>query len=215
MLILYSYYRSSASYRVRIALHYKGLPFEYESIHMLKDGGQQHSDSYRAINPAGLVPALIDGGKTLTQSLAIMEYLEETYPDNPIMPQDAASRAIVRALAQTVACEIHPLDNLRVLKYLKNDLGISDEAKSQWYAHWIELGFAALETQLASVQSNPDFCFGDTPTIADFCLIPQVYNANRFEVDLTPYPRIRSINDACLALDAFAKAVPEVQVDAA
>lgn len=215
MLQLYSYFRSSASYRVRIALNLKGLPYEYVAVHLLKDGGQQHSADYQRINPAELVPALVDDGHAIGQSLAIMEYLDETRPElPPLLPRDAMGRARVRALAQSIACEIHPLNNLRVLQYLENDLKLDEAAKATWYRHWITLGFTALETMLANNPHTGTFCHGDTPGLADCCLIPQLANARRFDTPLETFPTILRIERACLALDAFAKASPQVQPDA-
>nr|WP_315490071.1 maleylacetoacetate isomerase [uncultured Rhodoferax sp.] len=215
MLQLYSYFRSSASYRVRIALNLKGLPYEYVAVHLLKDGGQQHTADYQRINPAELVPALVDDGHAIGQSLAIMEYLDETRPELPaLLPRDALGRARVRGLAQSIACEIHPLNNLRVLQYLENDLNLDEAAKATWYRHWITLGFTALETMLANNPHTGTFCHGDTPGLADCCLIPQLANARRFDTPLEAFPTILRIERACLALDAFAKASPQVQPDA-
>lgn len=215
MIKLYSYFRSSASFRVRIALNLKGLPFEYLPVHLLRDGGQQLSDAYRALNPEALVPLLVDDGVApIPQSMAILEYLEETHPEPPLLPRAPADRAQVRALAQAVACDIHPLDNLRVLKYLKRELKVSDETKDTWYRHWVEVGFDALEKRLAGLPQSGDCCFGDTPTLADCCLIPQVFNAQRLNVDLTPFPRISRIHAHCMTLDAFAQAAPAAQPDA-
>lgn len=215
MLQLYSYFRSSAAYRVRIALHLKGLPFEYIPVHLLKDGGQQNSPEYQRINPAKLVPALVDEGHAISQSLAIMEYLDETQPAPALLPRDALGRARVRALAQSIACEIHPLNNLRVLQYLEQDLKLDEAAKTTWYRHWITLGFTALETMLANNPHTGTFCHGDTPGLADCCLIPQIANARRFHTPLDAFPTILRIETSCLALDAFAKAAPQVQPDAA
>ncbi len=214
MLQLYTYFRSSASYRVRIALHLKGLPFESVPIHLLKDGGVQHSDAYRHLNPAELVPTLVDGGAALGQSLAIMEYLDETHPEPALLPRDALGRARVRALAQTIACEIHPLNNLRVLQYLERDLKLDEATKADWYRHWITLGFTALEAMLASSSDTGVFCHGDTPGLADCCLVPQVANSRRFDTPLEAFPTIRRIEEACLALPAFQRAAPQVQPDA-
>ena len=214
MLQLYSYFRSSAAYRVRIALNLKGLPFEYIPVHLLKDGGQQHAADYQRINPAELVPALVEDGHAITQSLAIMEYLDETHPEPALLPRDALGRARVRALAQSIACEMHPLNNLRVLQYLERDLKLDETAKNTWYRHWVTVGFTALEAMLAT---NPDtgiFCHGDTPGMADCCLMPQILNARRFDTPLDPFPTILRIETACLALDAFAKAAPQLQPDA-
>jgi len=214
MLTLHSYFRSSASYRVRIALNLKGLPYTYAPVHLLKDGGQQHTADYRRVNPAELVPTLVDDGHSIGQSLAIMEYLEETHPEPPLMPRDALGRARVRALAQSVACEIHPLNNLRVLQYLDNDLKVDEATKATWYRHWISVGFTALEALLANNPSTGTFCHGNTPGLADCCLIPQIANSRRFDTPLDAFPTIRRIEQACLALDAFAKAAPQLQPDA-
>ena len=215
---IYGYFRSSASYRVRIALNLKGLACETESIHLNRDGGQQFSAAYRALNPAALVPTLTGGGideeAPLTQSLAIIEYLDELYPDPPLLPVDALSRARVRALAQSIACDIHPLNNLRVLSYLVQDLGISEEQKLVWYRHWCAVGLAALEATLARDSRTGRFCHGDTPTLADCCLVPQLANARRFGCDLAAMPTLVRIGAACDALDAFAQAAPALQPDA-
>lgn len=214
MIQLYNYFRSSASYRVRIALNLKGLPFEYVPIHLLKNGGQQHTADYQRINPAELVPTLVDGGHAIGQSLAIMEYLEETYPEPALLPRDVLGRARVRALAQAIACEIHPLNNLRVLQYLERDLKLDEATKATWYRHWITVGFTAVEAMLANNPHTGRFCHGDTPGLADCCLIPQIANSRRFDTPLDAFPTIRRIETACLALDAFAKAAPQVQPDA-
>lgn len=214
MLKLYSYFRSSAAFRVRIALALKGLPFEYVPVHLLKDGGQQLSEQYRALNANALVPTLLDDDHALSQSMAIVEYLDETHPEPALLPGTALDRAYVRAVAQSIACEIHPLNNLRVLKYLKHTLGVSEEAKDAWYRHWIEIGFDGLEATLTREGKAGRFCFGDTPTLADLCLVPQVFNAQRFQVDLEPYPTIVRIFDACMALPAFQQAAPKAQPDA-
>lgn len=211
-MILHGYYRSSASFRVRIALGLKGL--DWTSIpHHLRHGEQRAPD-YLALNPQGFVPALDDGGTVLIQSLAIIEYLDETHPEPPFLPTAPADRAHVRALAQVVACDIHPIDNLRVLQYLRKTLGHDEAAVRAWYNHWIAEGFATIETLLASDPRTGDFCFGATPGLADICLVPQVVNAGNFALDLTPYPTIRRIFDRCMALDAFAAAHPTRQADA-
>lgn len=171
---LYSYFRSSAAYRVRIALNLKQLPFDYVPVHLLRDGGQQLQDTYRAMSPDALVPTLIDGDVPLQQSLAIIEYLEETHPTPPLLPKQPVDRAYVRAIALQIACEIHPLNNLRVLKYLKHMLQVPEDAKNDWYRHWIESGFASLEARLANDPRTGKLCFGDTPTMADICIVPQV-----------------------------------------
>jgi maleylacetoacetate isomerase len=214
MLTLHSYFRSSASYRVRIALNLKGLPYTYAPVHLLKDGGQQHTADYQRVNPAQLVPTLVDDGHAIGQSLAIMEYLEETHPEPPLMPRDALGRARVRSLAQSVACEIHPLNNLRVLQYLDNDLKVNETTKATWYRHWISLGFTAIEAMLANSPSTGTYCHGNTPGLADCCLIPQISNSRRFDTPLDAFPTIQRIEQACLALDAFAKAAPKLQPDA-
>ncbi|MGH8216499.1 MAG: maleylacetoacetate isomerase [Rhodanobacteraceae bacterium] len=212
---LYSYWRSSAAYRVRIALNLKGMDYAIAPVHLVKDGGEQHQDAYRAINPQQLIPTLADGGKVLRESLAIIEYLEEAYPDTPrLLPPDPVSRARVRALAQMVACDIHPIGNLRVLQYLQGEIGINDEQKLAWSRHWIEVGFEAIEAVLAGDGHAGKFCEGDAPTIADCCLVPQVYNARRFGVSLGRYPTIVRVDEACVALDAFSSAAPEAQPDA-
>jgi maleylpyruvate isomerase len=211
---LYTYFRSSAAYRVRIALNLKGLPYEAVPVHLLKDGGQQLSPEYRAVNPSALVPSLQDGDATLSQSLAIIEYLEETQPQVALLPRDPLGRARVRALALMVACDIHPITNLRVLKYLTGTLGVPEDAKTEWYRHWVREGLAAIEAHLARDAQTGRFCHGDSPTMADCCLVPQVFNARRFEVDLGPYPTIASIDAACAELPAFADAHPGRQGDA-
>ncbi|MDO4433955.1 MAG: maleylacetoacetate isomerase [Alysiella sp.] len=211
---LYSYFRSSAAYRVRIALALKNLPFETEYVSLLKNGGEHKQVAYAARNPQKLVPTLEDQGAFLTQSLAIVEYLDEIYPENPLLPADALGRARVRALAQLIACDTHPLNNLRVLQYLQNQLGADETAKNAWYAHWIHENFVALETLLQNPQTGR-FCHGNVPTLADCCLVPQVYNARRFNIDLGAYPTIVRIADECDTLPAFIAAAPENQADAA
>ncbi|MBB3256272.1 maleylpyruvate isomerase [Paraburkholderia bannensis] len=212
---LYSYFRSSASYRVRIALNLKNLPYEYVPVHLVRDGGEQLKPEYRKVNPDAIVPTLIDDDNhAIQQSLAIIEYIEETHPEPPLLPESPADRAHVRSLALQVACEIHPIDNLRVLKYLKHTLGVDEAAKDAWYRHWIENGFATLEERLANDARTGKLCFGDTPTIADLCLVPQVFNARRFKIDTTRYPTIQRICDYAEQLDAFAQAAPGAQPDA-
>jgi maleylacetoacetate isomerase/maleylpyruvate isomerase len=211
---LHTYFRSSAAYRVRIALNLKGIDAELSPVHLLKDGGQQFAPAYDALNPQHLVPLLEDDGMALAQSLAIMEYLDETHPQPPLLPGDARGRARVRALAQVIACDIHPIDNLRVLKYLGDRLGVTPEQKNDWYRHWVGLGLAALERQVAGAPDTGAFCHGDTPTIADCCLVPQLYNARRFDCDLAPYPTLATIAARCEALPAFEAARPENQPDA-
>lgn len=211
---LYSYFRSSAAYRVRIALNLKGIDYETMPVHLVRDGGEQLKPAYRALNVNGLVPTYVDGDVNIHQSLAIIEYLEETHPTPALLPADPAARAQVRALALDIAADIHPIDNLRVLRYLKHDLSVTEEQKNAWYVHWIVEGFKALEARLAARSSQGRFVFGDTPTLADCCLVPQVYNASRFKVDLAPFPRIAAINAHCATLDAFRRAAPEAQPDA-
>jgi maleylpyruvate isomerase len=211
---LYSYFRSSAAFRVRIALNLKKLDYEIIPIHLVKEGGQQHSQTYRALNPQGLVPALEDEGHLITQSLAIMEYLEEQFPTPSILPSDPVLKAQSRAVALSIACDIHPIDNLRVLQYLTHELKVSEDQKNTWYAHWIRIGFDALEKQLSAVAHLGKYCFGDIPTFADICLIPQMANAHRFKIDVTPYPRLVAIEQECLKLPAFINALPANQPDA-
>lgn len=211
---LYTYWRSTAAYRVRIALHLKGLRFELEPVHLVRDGGEQHQEPYRAINPQGLVPTLMDGGHVLTQSLAILEYLEEKHPEPALLPSDAVGRARVRSLAQVIASEVHPLNNLRVLQYLKDEIGVSDSQKTAWYHHWLEQGLAPLEKRLANESATGRYCHGDSVSMADLCLVPQLYNARRFEFPLDDYPTLSRIDEACRELDAFRAAAPEAQPDA-
>ncbi len=211
---LYSYWRSSASYRVRIALNLKGLPYELIPVNLAKNGGEQHDDAYHAINPQELVPVLIDGERVVRQSLAICEYLDETFPGPRLLPVTARERARARGLAQMIACDVHPLNNLRVLRYLEREFNTPQVERERWVRHWIELGFTALEEMLSTNPSTGEYCEGDTPSVADICLVPQVYNAQRFAMDLANFPTIRRINDACLALTAFDRARPERQPDA-
>ncbi|NVD71298.1 maleylacetoacetate isomerase [Duganella sp. BJB1802] len=211
---LYTYFRSSAAYRVRIALNLKGLAYDAVPVHLLRDGGEQLTDSYRALNPSALLPTLDDDGSVIGQSLAIIEYLEETRPQAPLLPTGAADRARVRALALTVAADTHPLGNLRVLKYLKGQLKVSEEVKLEWQQHWLQLGLATLERMLADDPRTGRYCHGDTPTLADCCLVPQVFSAQRFGVDMTPYPTVMRIHAACGELPAFQQAHPSQQPDA-
>jgi len=211
---LYTYFRSSAAYRVRIALNLKGLNYDAVPVHLLRGGGEQLQEDYVKMNPSGLVPTFQDDFITLTQSMAILEYLEDEYPQVPLMPKDAAGRARVRELAQIVACDIHPVNNLRVLRYLVRDLGLSEEIKTQWYRHWIVNGLDVLEKHLARDPSAGPLCHGYLPTIADCFLVPQVFNAQRNGVDISVYPNIARINAACVEIPAFVAAHPSNQPDA-
>ena len=212
-LILHNYFRSSASVRLRAALNLKGLPFDYVAYHLRK--GEQRGADYLAINPQGLVPALeLPGGIFLTQSLAIMDYLDEVYPDPALLPKEPLDRARVRALAQAICCDIHPVNNLRVLAYLRTNFGAGEDAINAWVRHWVAETFGPLETMLASDKRTGRFCHGDTPGMADICLYAQMLNNKRFGVDMTPYPTIRRIYDACAALPAFQAAAPDRQPDA-
>ncbi|MCW8857675.1 MAG: maleylacetoacetate isomerase [Kangiella sp.] len=214
MLKLYSYWRSTAAYRVRIALNVKRLSYQMIPVHLVKDGGEQHKPEYLEQNPQGLVPLLDDNGKLLSQSMAICEYLEESYNGPELLPSEPFLRAKVRSLCQIIACDIHPLDNLRVLKYLKGELDVSDEAKDTWYRHWVHEGFRAIELELQSYKGLGPFAFGDLLTLADAFIVAQMYNARRFNVDLTDYPRLVEVEQHCLTLDAFKDAKPESQPDA-
>ena len=216
MLTLYSYWRSSAAYRVRIALALKGLAYRQIPVHLVRDGGQQHAAEYLALNPQGLVPLLVDeasDGVRIAQSLAILEYLDEVFPVPALLPGDPARRAQVRALALHIACDIHPLNNLRVLKYLGTELGVSEEAKNAWYRHWVEQGLAAVEQGLGALRGG--LSLGQRPGYLEACVIPQLYNARRFACDLQGLPRLLEMEERCLALDAFKAAAPEAQPDAA
>ena len=210
-MILYDYFRSSAAYRVRIALNLKGLQAERRFVHLRK--GEQRAADYLEVNPQGLLPALVVGDIVITQSLAIIEYLDEEYPAPPLLPRGAADRAWVRAVALSIACDIHPLNNLRVLKYLAGELKVEEPVRDEWYRHWVRVGFAALEPQLAARATGP-YALGAEPTLADVCIVPQVANASRLKVPMDPYPRLAAINAACLAHPAFDRARPEVQPDA-
>jgi maleylacetoacetate isomerase/maleylpyruvate isomerase len=209
---LYNYFRSSASYRVRMALALKGLAYEYMAVHLQKQ--EQFAESYAAVSASRLVPLLRDGEATLTQSMAIIEYLDETHPQPPLLPADALGRARVRALAQDIACEIHPLNNLRVLRYLVRDLKVSEEDKNRWYRHWVETGLESVERQLANHPATGRFCHGDTPTLADCVLVPQIFNAQRFECRLEHVPTVMRVYEACMQLDAFTKTQPSACPDA-
>jgi maleylacetoacetate isomerase len=208
---LYDYFRSSAAFRVRIALNLKGIPYEQVSIHLRRK--EQSAPDYLALNPTGLVPALEDDGQILIQSLAIIEYLDETHPEPPLLPRDPAGRARVRALAAVIACDIHPINNLRVLRYLQRPLGHDHAAIERWYNHWIEEGFRGLERLLADDPRTGRFCHGDRPGLADIALVPQAVNAERYQLDLHPYPTITRIFETCMTLDAFAAAHPRQQPD--
>ena len=211
---LYTYWRSSAAYRVRIALNLKQIEHELVPVHLVRNGGEQNREPYRDLNPQGLVPVLLDGDRVLRQSMAIIEYLEELYPEPPLLPANLRSRARVRALANVVTCEIHPLNNLRVMIYLEKEAELNSQARRDWYHYWIAEGFQAFESLLDISPTTGEFCEGDSPTLADICLVPQVYNAMRFKCDLSPYPNIQRIYDNCLSLMAFDRAQPEKQPDA-
>ncbi|HEY2033166.1 MAG TPA: maleylacetoacetate isomerase [Rhizomicrobium sp.] len=211
---LYGYFRSSAAFRARIALNLKGINPELRFIHLLKDGGQQHTPEYKAVNPQELIPALVHDGHTVTQSLAIIEYLNEIMPEPPLLPKDTNGRARCREIACVVACDIHPVNNLRLGQYMKRVLGKTDDDVFDWHRHWITLGFDALEKMLSSSPDTGKFCHGDTPTIADICLIPQVANARRVKLELDPWPTISRIEAHALANPAFDAALPKNQPDA-
>ena len=203
---LYNYFRSSASFRVRIALELKGLPYEYVPVHLVK--GEHKADAYAAVSPSLLVPTLqTDAGERLGQSMAIIEYLDETHPRPPLLPADPLGRAQVRALAQLIACEIHPINNLRVLKYLSRELKLEEEVRNNWYRHWVRDGLEAFERELAQLPAGK-YCWGDTPTLADCCLVPQIFNGKRFNTDFSGLTRTMAAFDACMALPAFQKAQP-------
>ncbi|HMN76010.1 MAG TPA: maleylacetoacetate isomerase [Burkholderiaceae bacterium] len=210
---LYNYFRSSASFRVRIALALKGLAYDYKPVHLVH--AEQLAPAYAKLSPTRLVPTLVDGGHALGQSLAIIEYLDETHPQPPLLPTDAIGRARVRALAQGVACEIHPLNNLRVLRYLVHDMGVGEEAKNAWYRHWVAIGLDSIERQLAGDAATGRYCHGDTPTLADCVLVPQIFNAQRFDCPLDAVPTVMRVFDACMQLPAFIDSQPSRCPDAA
>ena len=212
--VLHNYFRSSSSYRVRIALNLKGLSYDYVPVHLNRGGGEQFGTGFKTLNPQGLVPVLSEDGIDISQSLAILEYLEEKYPEPPLLPETIEGRAHVRQLALAIACEIHPLNNLRVLKFLNGRLGLSEDAKTTWIRHWTELGLSAMEQELSRSQTRGRFCYGDTPTMADCCLVPQLFNAQRFGIDLAPYPTLLAIDEACGKLPEFERAHPSQQPDA-
>ena len=207
---LFNYFRSSASYRVRIALALKGLDYSYKPVHLAKN--EQFNESYTAVSASRLVPLLVDGDQALTQSLAIIEYLDEVYPQPALLPGTALDRARIRALALDIACEIHPINNLRVLRYLVRDMKVTEDDKNRWYRHWVETGLEALERQLAAAPAR--FCHGDTPTLADITLVPQIFNARRFNCRLDHVPNVMRVFDACMALPAFEETRPEKCPDA-
>jgi maleylacetoacetate isomerase/maleylpyruvate isomerase len=209
---LYNYFRSSASYRVRIALALKDLDYEYAPVHLVKN--EQFGESYAAVSASRLVPLLKDGDRLLTQSLAIIEYLDETHPEPPLLPGGAAARARIRALSFDVACEIHPLNNLRVLRYLVHDLKLSEDDKNRWYRHWVETGLETVERQLAGHPATGRFCHGDAPTLADITLVPQIFNAQRLDCRLDHVPTVMRVFAECMRLDAFMKTQPSACPDA-
>jgi maleylacetoacetate isomerase len=211
---LYTFFRSSASFRVRIALNLKGIAYEQVPIHLRRGGGEQLQPLYKALNPQGLVPALEDNGRILMQSLAIMEYLEEKFPKPALLPEVPADRALVRSMALVIACEVHPIQNLRVLNHIKSTYNQTDEQVNQWAQHWINLGLTALEQMIVAQSQRGKFCFGNAPTMADICLVPQLGNARRYGCRLAQYPAILSIEENCMALAPFAEAAPEKQPDA-
>lgn len=211
---LYSYWRSSAAYRVRIALNLKQLDYDIIPVSLVRDGGEHHQQDYARLNPQQLVPTMVDGGRVIRQSMAMIEYLDEVYPEYPLIPSDPRGAAWVRSIAQAVACDIHPLNNLRVLKYLKQDLSLDQAPVDRWYAHWVQQGFKSLETMIAENPSVGDFCSGDLPTMADCLLVPQLYNARRFDINLSDYPHLTAIDAHCNTLEAFRQAAPEQQPDA-
>ena len=209
---LYTYFRSSAAYRVRIALNLKGLTAELIPVHLVRNGGEHLTAQYKDLNPNAVVPTLVDHGTALTQSIAIIEYLDEVYPAINLLPKDPIARAQIRAIALTIACDIHPLQNLRVLNYLGDNLSLSDEQKKDWYRHWVSNGLSAVESMVTKLGNTP-FCYGDTATLADICLIPQLFNARRVKTDLSSMPNLLRIEANCEKLSAFQLAAPAKQAD--
>jgi maleylpyruvate isomerase len=212
MLNLYDYFRSSAAFRVRIALNLKGLSYERLPVHLVNNGGEQHSLQYKQINPQQLVPTLVDGNHVITQSLAIIEYINDIHPEPSLLPSDPYQKALVKAFALSITSDLHPLNNLRVLNYLKDELHITEEQKNAWYQHWLTLCFTALEAQLSTQPTRGKFCFGNQPSLADICLVPQMFNARRFNTDLSPYPILFDIDAHCQTLDAVKNAWPKEAV---
>ena len=211
---LYGYFRSSAAFRVRIALNLKGISAEHKSVHLLRGGGEQHGGDYKALNPQELVPTLVHDGHAIGQSLAIIEYLDEIKPEPPLLPREPFARAYVRRIAYMIACDIHPLNNLRVLFYLRDRFGIDEPRRAEWQRHWVAKGFAALEMLLTNSPETGSYCHGDAPTLADVCLIPQLFNARRVELDVSPYSTLTRIEAQALKLPAFEMALPKNQPDA-
>ncbi len=208
-MILYDYFRSTACYRVRLALNIKNIAYEKIEVHLVNNGGEQHSPEYLKINPQGLVPSLDIDGYSITQSLAIIDYLEETFPQIPLLPKDPLIRATLKSMALIIACDMHPLNNLRVLNRLKEQFKANEDQVMEWYHHWLKAGFDAFEEQLNSLERSKPVCYGNEITLADICLIPQVYNAKRFHFAMDNYPLISEINDYCLYLPSFKTAAPE------
>lgn len=211
---LYGYFRSSAAFRVRIALNLKGIPAEPKFVHLLRGGGEQHGEVYKALNPQELIPTLVHDGHAIGQSLAIIEYLDEIKPEPPLLPREPLARARVRQIAYAVACDIHPLNNLRLLLYLRDNFGADEPTRAEWQRHWMAVGFAALESLLANSSETGAYCHGDSPTLADVCLVPQLANGRRVELDLSPYPTLARIEAYALANPAFEAALPKNQPDA-
>ncbi|WP_444998419.1 maleylacetoacetate isomerase [Aliikangiella sp. IMCC44359] len=214
MIKLYGYWRSTAAYRVRIVLNLKQVSYVQQSVHLVKDGGEQHKPEYQNLNPQGLVPTIVDDEVTVGQSLAILEYLEEKYSLPALLPDNIKARAIARQLCQIIACDVHPLNNLRVLQYLSNELNVNDESKNVWYHHWIRKGFQAFDALREKHQIDGPYSLGKELSLADACLIPQIYNAHRFNFPMDEFPRLSAINENCLKLERIQNAVPENQPDA-